>query len=112
MQVAGILPCDPLVYCRYSGYTREAYFSVGLQGIAEQDTQAVRDIIDRTIEEVIECVWLALCNPAPALMLSSRCPHAALTLPSHCPVREPTSPCVWLSLYLIKHVGSLKVVER
>ncbi|XP_047599401.1 presequence protease, mitochondrial isoform X1 [Lutra lutra] len=38
----------------YNGYTREAYFSVGLQGIAEQDTQAVRDIIDRTIEEVIE----------------------------------------------------------
>ncbi|XP_032205756.1 presequence protease, mitochondrial isoform X2 [Mustela erminea] len=38
----------------YNGYTREAYFSVGLQGIAEQDTQAVRDIIDRAIEEVIE----------------------------------------------------------
>ncbi|XP_044770958.1 presequence protease, mitochondrial isoform X6 [Neomonachus schauinslandi] len=38
----------------YNGYTREAYFSVGLQGIAEQDTHAVRDIIDRTIEEVIE----------------------------------------------------------
>ncbi|CAK7320721.1 Presequence protease, mitochondrial [Vulpes lagopus] len=38
----------------YNGYTREAYFSVGLQGISEQDTQSVRDIIDRTIEEVIE----------------------------------------------------------
>ncbi|XP_045042720.2 presequence protease, mitochondrial isoform X2 [Desmodus rotundus] len=37
----------------YSGYTREAYFSVGLQGIAEKDIQTVRDIIDRTIDDVI-----------------------------------------------------------
>lgn len=41
---------------RYNGCTREAYFSVGLQGIAEKDVQTVRDIIDRTIGEVIECV--------------------------------------------------------
>ncbi|XP_025786806.1 presequence protease, mitochondrial isoform X3 [Puma concolor] len=38
----------------YNGSTREAYFSVGLQGVAEQDVQAVRDIIDRTIEEVLQ----------------------------------------------------------
>ncbi|XP_042846866.1 presequence protease, mitochondrial isoform X1 [Panthera tigris] len=37
----------------YNGSTREAYFSVGLQGVAEQDVQAVRDIIDGTIEEVL-----------------------------------------------------------
>ncbi|XP_016069907.1 PREDICTED: presequence protease, mitochondrial isoform X2 [Miniopterus natalensis] len=37
----------------YNGYTREAYFSVGLQGIAEKDIQTVRDIIDRTIDDVI-----------------------------------------------------------
>lgn len=37
----------------YNGYTREAYFSVGLQGIAEKDIQMVRDIIDRTIDDVI-----------------------------------------------------------
>ncbi|XP_023609357.1 presequence protease, mitochondrial [Myotis lucifugus] len=37
----------------YNGYTREAYFSVGLQGIAEKDVQTVRDIIDRTIDDVI-----------------------------------------------------------
>lgn len=98
MEVAGILPCDPFVYCRYNGYTREAYFSVGLQGIAEQDTQAVRDIIDRTIEEVIECVWLALCNLDAVLTLSSHCPRTVLTLP-----REAPTSRVWLSLYLIKH---------
>nr|XP_020016944.1 LOW QUALITY PROTEIN: presequence protease, mitochondrial [Castor canadensis] len=38
----------------YNGYTREAYFSVGLQGIAEKDIQTVRDLVDRTIDEVIE----------------------------------------------------------
>ncbi|XP_049480444.1 presequence protease, mitochondrial isoform X3 [Panthera uncia] len=38
----------------YNGSTREAYFSVGLQGVAEQDVQAVRDIIDGTIEEVLQ----------------------------------------------------------
>ncbi|XP_054447557.1 presequence protease, mitochondrial isoform X2 [Pteronotus mesoamericanus] len=37
----------------YNGYTREAYFSVGLQGIAEKDIQTVQDIIDRTIDDVI-----------------------------------------------------------
>ncbi|XP_023404516.1 presequence protease, mitochondrial isoform X1 [Loxodonta africana] len=38
----------------YNGYTREAYFSVGLQGIAEGDIETVRNIVDRTIDEVIE----------------------------------------------------------
>uniref|UniRef100_A0A2K6GNI0 Pitrilysin metalloproteinase 1 n=1 Tax=Propithecus coquereli TaxID=379532 RepID=A0A2K6GNI0_PROCO len=38
----------------YNGYTREAYFSVGLQGIAEQDTETVRTLVDRTVDEVIE----------------------------------------------------------
>ncbi|XP_036887766.1 presequence protease, mitochondrial [Sturnira hondurensis] len=37
----------------YNGHTREAYFSVGLQGIAEKDIQTVRDIVDRTIDDVI-----------------------------------------------------------
>ncbi|XP_029811459.1 presequence protease, mitochondrial [Suricata suricatta] len=37
----------------YNGCTRDAYFSVGLQGVAAQDVQAVRDIIDRTVEEVL-----------------------------------------------------------
>ncbi|XP_060048368.1 presequence protease, mitochondrial [Erinaceus europaeus] len=38
----------------YNGHTREAYFSVGLQGISEKDVGKVRDLIDRTIEEVAE----------------------------------------------------------
>uniref|UniRef100_A0A8C5V7E1 Presequence protease, mitochondrial n=1 Tax=Microcebus murinus TaxID=30608 RepID=A0A8C5V7E1_MICMU len=38
----------------YNGYTREAYFSVGLQGIAEQDVETVRTLIDRTVDGVVE----------------------------------------------------------
>ncbi|XP_038611635.1 presequence protease, mitochondrial [Tachyglossus aculeatus] len=38
----------------YNGCTREAYFSVGLQGIAEKDTEAIKHIIAKTIDEVIE----------------------------------------------------------
>lgn len=45
-----------LLYSRYNGYTREAFFSVGLQGIAEKDVKTVRELVDRTIEEVIEYV--------------------------------------------------------
>lgn len=45
-----------LLYSRYNGYTREAYFSVGLQGIGENDVKTVRELVDRTIEEVIEYV--------------------------------------------------------
>ncbi|XP_008575282.1 PREDICTED: presequence protease, mitochondrial isoform X1 [Galeopterus variegatus] len=37
----------------YNGYTREAYFSVGLQGIAEKDVQTVRDLVDSTLDEVV-----------------------------------------------------------
>lgn len=44
----------PLSCSSYNGHTREAYFSVGLQGIAEKDVGKVRDLIDRTIEEVAE----------------------------------------------------------
>ncbi|EHH18853.1 hypothetical protein EGK_19412, partial [Macaca mulatta] len=38
----------------YNGYTREAYFSVGLQGIAEKDIETVGSLVDRTIDEVVE----------------------------------------------------------
>ncbi|XP_037691591.1 presequence protease, mitochondrial [Choloepus didactylus] len=38
----------------YTDCTREAYFSVGLQGIAEKDFETVKNIIDRTVDEVIE----------------------------------------------------------
>ncbi|XP_013369108.1 PREDICTED: presequence protease, mitochondrial [Chinchilla lanigera] len=38
----------------YNGNTREAYFSVGLQGLAEEDVQTVRDLVERTIDEVVE----------------------------------------------------------
>ncbi|XP_057400410.1 presequence protease, mitochondrial isoform X3 [Balaenoptera acutorostrata] len=38
----------------YNGCTREAYFSVGLQGIAEKDIQTVRDLVDRTLDDIIE----------------------------------------------------------
>lgn len=30
---------------------------MGLQGIAEKDVQTVRDIVDRTLDDVIEYVW-------------------------------------------------------
>nr|XP_056713996.1 presequence protease, mitochondrial [Euleptes europaea] len=38
----------------FNGSTREAYFSVGLQGIAEGNISTVKQIIARTIDEVIE----------------------------------------------------------
>ncbi|KAM5235046.1 presequence protease, mitochondrial [Ctenodactylus gundi] len=38
----------------YNGYTKEGYFSIGLQGIAETDIQTVKELIDRTFDEVIE----------------------------------------------------------
>uniref|UniRef100_A0A663M393 Presequence protease, mitochondrial n=1 Tax=Athene cunicularia TaxID=194338 RepID=A0A663M393_ATHCN len=37
----------------FNGSTREAYFSVGLQGIAERDIDTVKQIIARTVDEVI-----------------------------------------------------------
>lgn len=47
---------SPCLRSRYNGCTREAYFSVGLQGVAEEDVGAVRDLVDRTLDGVIECV--------------------------------------------------------
>ncbi|XP_069504122.1 presequence protease, mitochondrial [Ambystoma mexicanum] len=38
----------------YNGNTREAYFSVGLQGITEDSSETVKQIISRTIDDVIE----------------------------------------------------------
>uniref|UniRef100_A0A7N4V387 Presequence protease, mitochondrial n=1 Tax=Sarcophilus harrisii TaxID=9305 RepID=A0A7N4V387_SARHA len=38
----------------YNGYTREAFFSVGLQGIADKNMETVKQIITKTIDEVIE----------------------------------------------------------
>lgn len=43
-----------MFYSRFNGSTRETYFSVGLQGIAEGDIDTVKQIIDRTVDEVIE----------------------------------------------------------
>ncbi|KAJ7396182.1 pitrilysin metallopeptidase 1 [Pitangus sulphuratus] len=37
----------------FNGSTRETYFSVGLQGIAERDIDTVKEIIARTVDEVI-----------------------------------------------------------
>lgn len=58
MRVAGAgLAAGDLRLCpRYNGHTRDAYFSVGLQGVAEADVARVRDIIDRTLDDVIACV--------------------------------------------------------
>ncbi|XP_003221996.2 presequence protease, mitochondrial [Anolis carolinensis] len=38
----------------FNGSTREAYFSVGLQGVSEEDIDTVKEIIARTVDEVIE----------------------------------------------------------
>ncbi|KAK2868569.1 hypothetical protein Q7C36_000440 [Tachysurus vachellii] len=38
----------------YDGSTREASFSIGLQGTAEEDTENIKQIISQTIDEVIE----------------------------------------------------------
>ncbi|XP_074841113.1 presequence protease, mitochondrial isoform X2 [Carettochelys insculpta] len=38
----------------FNGCTRRAYFSVGLQGIAERDIETVKQIIAKTVDEVIE----------------------------------------------------------
>ncbi|EMP41137.1 Presequence protease [Chelonia mydas] len=38
----------------FNGCTKEAYFSVGLQGIAEKDIETIKQITARTIDEVIE----------------------------------------------------------
>ncbi|TDH05438.1 hypothetical protein EPR50_G00122200 [Perca flavescens] len=38
----------------YDGSTKEASFSIGLQGMAEEDTERVKQIISQTIEDIIE----------------------------------------------------------
>uniref|UniRef100_A0A3Q1EMH6 Presequence protease, mitochondrial n=1 Tax=Acanthochromis polyacanthus TaxID=80966 RepID=A0A3Q1EMH6_9TELE len=38
----------------YDGSTKEASFSIGLQGIAEEDTERVKEIINQTISDIIE----------------------------------------------------------
>lgn len=38
----------------YDGSTKEASFSVGLQGMAEEDTEKVKEIISQTINDIIE----------------------------------------------------------
>lgn len=39
---------------RYDGSTREASFSIGLQGIAEEDMENIKQIIHQTIDDIIE----------------------------------------------------------
>lgn len=41
---------------RYDGSTKEASFSIGLQGIAEEDAERVKQLISQTIDDVIEYV--------------------------------------------------------
>ena len=43
----------PLLLCRYSSYTKDTKFSVGLQDIAENDVEKVKKIIDDTIDKVV-----------------------------------------------------------
>ncbi|XP_053507723.1 presequence protease, mitochondrial isoform X1 [Ictalurus furcatus] len=38
----------------YDGSTREASFSIGLQGIAEEDMENIKQVISQTIDEIIE----------------------------------------------------------
>lgn len=53
--VSSLLVCISLSVClRFNGSTREAFFSVGLQGIAEENIDTVKQIIARTIDKVIE----------------------------------------------------------
>ncbi|CAF97768.1 unnamed protein product [Tetraodon nigroviridis] len=40
----------------YDGSTKEASFSIGLQGIAEEDAERVKQLISQTIDDVIEYV--------------------------------------------------------
>ncbi|MEQ2207429.1 hypothetical protein XENOCAPTIV_012267, partial [Xenoophorus captivus] len=39
---------------QYDGSTKEASFSIGLQGMAEQDTERVKQIIGQTIDQIID----------------------------------------------------------
>lgn len=42
------------LFLRYDGSTKEASFSIGLQGMAEEDTETVKHIISQTINDIIE----------------------------------------------------------
>ena len=44
--------------CRYSSETRDAVFSVGLQGIREEDVETVKELIWTTLNKVAELVLL------------------------------------------------------
>lgn len=43
-----------MCFFRYDGSTKEASFSVGLQGIAKEDTQRVKQLISQTVDDIIE----------------------------------------------------------
>lgn len=43
-----------MYFSRYDGSTKEASFSIGLQGIAEEDTERVKQLISQTIDGIIE----------------------------------------------------------
>lgn len=42
------------MFLRYNGSTKEASFSIGLQGMAEKDIESVKHIISQTIDQIIE----------------------------------------------------------
>lgn len=46
--------CFETCFSRYDGSTKEASFSIGLQGIAEEDTERVKHLISQTIDDIIE----------------------------------------------------------
>lgn len=87
MRVAGAGPAagDLRLCPRYNGHTRDAYFSVGLQGVAEADVARVRDIIDRTLDDVIACVRP---RPAPPTGVSADAP-----IPAPTPAGPPGRAC-------------------
>ena len=43
-----------LIYYRYHQDSREARFSIGVQGVAESDIDRIKQSIDRTLDTVIE----------------------------------------------------------
>lgn len=51
-----VLTCWNVLLLRYDGSTKEASFSIGLQGMAEEDTERVKQIISQTIDDIIEYV--------------------------------------------------------
>lgn len=47
-----------ILLCRYDGSLKEASFSIGLQGMAKEDIERVKQIISQTIQDIIECVLI------------------------------------------------------